>query len=90
MFMKTTIQIQNLKCGGCVSTIKNRISDLNGVHSVEVNLERSTVFIEHEEQLKDQEIKKVLQKLGYPEVGENNSLGEKAKSFVSCAIGKLS
>jgi copper chaperone len=88
--MKTAIPIQNLKCGGCASTIKNRISELNGVHSIEVNLETSTVLVEHEMQLKISEIKNILRKIGYPEVGEANSLGEKAKSFVSCAIGKLS
>ena len=37
-----------------------------------------------------EEVKAVLKKIGYPEDGEANSLGSKAKSYVSCAIGKMS
>jgi len=87
--MKTSIQIQNLKCGGCVSTIKSRISELAGVESIEIDLETATVHLEHDSHLNIEEIKAKLQKLGYPEVGQTNSFGEKAKSLVSCAIGKL-
>ena len=36
------------------------------------------------------EVKEKLKTLGYPEDGEANSLGSKAKSYVSCAIGKMS
>ena len=36
------------------------------------------------------EVKEKLKTLGYPEDGEVNSLGSKAKSYVSCAIGKMS
>jgi copper chaperone len=36
------------------------------------------------------EVKEKLKTLGYPEDGEANGLGSKAKSYVSCAIGKMS
>ncbi len=31
-----------------------------------------------------------LRKLGYPEVGDSNSLINKATSYISCAVGKIS
>ena len=36
-----------------------------------------------------QEATTLLSKLGYPIVGENNPLTKKAKSFVSCAVGRM-
>ena len=35
--MKSIIYIDNLKCGGCASTIKKELSQLNGVKDVKVN-----------------------------------------------------
>ena len=34
-------------------------------------------------------VKTKLSDLGYPMVGEQNSLPKKAKSFVSCAVGRM-
>ncbi|MFK8059756.1 MAG: heavy-metal-associated domain-containing protein [Polaribacter sp.] len=87
--MKTTeIQIENLKCGGCAATIKKGISPLNGVNKVEIDVEKSMVFITSENENLE-EIKLKLSKLGYPEVGDKNTVLHKAKSFVSCAVGRL-
>jgi hypothetical protein len=35
-------------------------------------------------------VKEKLKALGYPEDGAANNFGTKAKSYVSCAIGKIS
>lgn len=32
----------------------------------------------------------LLSKLGYPVEGEQNSLSKKAKSYMSCAVGRMS
>jgi len=89
--MKTeTIAISNLKCEGCASTIKNSISSLLGVKEVEVNNDLSNVTVKYDEG--DISHKKITQKLasiGYPEMGDANSLLTKAKSYVSCAIGRI-
>lgn len=88
--MKTTIQIQNLKCGGCANTITKNIAAMEAVTDVSVNVEESTVTFGYETEAKLAEVKDKLKTLGYPEDGEANSLGSKAKSYVSCAIGKMS
>ena len=41
--MTTTIKIQNLKCGGCANTIITKVSTLENVKEVTVNVEDSTV-----------------------------------------------
>lgn len=86
--MKTTLQIENLKCGGCAATIKKGILAIDGVETVDVNLEESSVSITStKNNLKEVKIK--LSKLGYPEIGDKNTVLHKAKSFVSCAVGKI-
>ena len=88
--METTIQIQNLKCGGCANTITKNVVVLEGITNVSVNVEESTVTFNYETEAQLVEVKEKLKTLGYPEDGATNSLGSKAKSYVSCAIGKMS
>ncbi len=88
--MNSTITIQNLKCGGCANTIITKISALKNISQVSVDLESSTVsfsVISKEDLLSVQD---KLAAIGYPAAGENNSMISKAKSFVSCATGKMS
>ena len=88
--MTTTINIQNLKCGGCANTIITKLSRIEDVSNVNVDVESSSVTFNH---MSDANIIAVTNKLaaiGYPEEGEKNSVVSKAKSFVSCATGKMS
>ena len=87
--MKATVQIQNLKCGGCKATIISELSKLNTVKNISVNIEDSTVSLEYESESELTTIKSKLSKLGYPTVDENNSLLKKAKSYASCAVGRI-
>jgi len=84
-----TIYIQNLKCGGCATTITKNLSEINGVSHVNVDVAESLVTFTLENAETLEIVKATLKKLGYPEDGEANSLGSKAKSFVSCAIGRI-
>jgi len=88
--METTIYIQNLKCGGCANTITKNITAIENVNKVTVNIDESSVTFHYVTEAKLAEVKDKLQSLGYPEDGQANSLGSKAKSYVSCAIGKMS
>lgn len=90
IIMKTQIYIQNLKCGGCANTIIKNVSSVESVSNVTVNVEDNSVNFDLANNEKLEEIKLILKKIGYPEDGEANSLGSKAKSYVSCAIGKMS
>lgn len=86
--METQIYIENLKCGGCAATIKKGILSIENVTDVNVNVEKSLVSVTT---LTDviATVKDKLSKMGYPEVGDKNTLVHKAKSYVSCATGKI-
>ncbi|MFL1011373.1 heavy-metal-associated domain-containing protein [Flavisericum labens] len=89
--MKTTLEIQNLKCGGCAKTIAEGLTHLKGVNDIVVNVENSSVtFSSKDGMSKLPEVKTLLLKLGYPVKVDKNVLTTKAKSFVSCAVGKIS
>ncbi|MDA9303505.1 heavy-metal-associated domain-containing protein [Flavobacteriaceae bacterium] len=87
--MTTTLEIQNLKCGGCAHTIISKLNNLEGTQNVSVDTNSNTVSFENELASEVESATKLLSKLGYPVNGDVNSIGKKAKSFVSCAVGRM-
>lgn len=88
--MKASIIVQNLKCRGCAKTIINKLSDLPDISNVKVDHETSQVSFNYTSSSDALVVKQKLKGLGYPSIDENNSTITKAKSFVSCASGKIS
>ena len=80
------VQVENLKCGGCVNSITNALQEIKGVSSVVVDKDNSEVTIEGD--FEAHIIVEKLDHLGYP-VSGHNSIVKKAKSYVSCAIGRM-
>jgi copper chaperone len=88
--MKTEIiYIENLKCNGCKNTIANNINKLEGVVITKIDLDSSKVEIECAESIERSVFLDNLLKLGYPEKDSKNSLMTQAKSYTSCAIGRI-
>jgi len=87
--MTTTLEIQNLKCGGCAHTIISKLNVLIGIENVSVDTDTNTVSFEHSLMDELETATKRLSELGYPVNGDANSIGKKAKSFISCAIGRV-
>lgn len=89
------IEVENIKCGGCANSIRQQLGTLAGVTAVEVDVVQGKVivsFSEDNEALREEVLAQLL-KMGYPQAGSVRGLsaaGAKAKSFVSCAVGKLS
>lgn len=84
-----TLEILNLKCGGCANSIKKGLLAIEGVVDVNVDLETSKVDVETKDNSVLTEVKNKLSLMGYPEVGDANTIIHKAKSFVSCATGRM-
>ncbi|HEY9169609.1 MAG TPA: heavy metal-associated domain-containing protein [Lutibacter sp.] len=85
----TVIEILNLKCGGCANTIKKGINTIEGINEVSINLNTSEVTIDTTDESVIHRVKEKLSSMGYPEVGDANTVLHKAKSFVSCATGRI-
>lgn len=86
----TTIEILNLKCGGCANTITKGLNSIEGVNEVSVDVESSTVKVDTSDTNLLVKIKEKLSSMGYPEVESDNTVLHKTKSFISCASGRMS
>lgn len=84
-----TLKVQNLKCGGCANTITKKIVALDVATNVSVDVEASLVHFTCADEAQLSDIKNVLAHAGYPIEDEANPFSTKAKSFVSCAVGRL-
>tara|TARA_R110000744_G_scaffold82416_1_gene162061 strand:- start:439 stop:708 length:270 start_codon:yes stop_codon:yes gene_type:complete len=88
--MTSVVPIQNLKCGGCAKTIISKLEEIPEVTNVNVSVESSSVQFDALNQQGITAAKDKLKSIGYPSFDQDNSVLSKAKSFVSCASGKLS
>lgn len=87
--MKTSIIVQNLKCGGCVNTITSKLATIPNITNLKVNKETATVYFTAKEAIDALAVKSKLKSIGYPSIDQDNSTFTKAKSFMSCATGKM-
>ncbi len=92
--MIQTFEVDNVRCGGCANTITKALQEVGfkGV-SVDLSCEPRKVTVEAVNEAQLAQCSTILRKLGYPLSDINNGLIEgtvlKAKSFVSCAVGKF-
>ncbi len=86
------IEVENVKCGGCERSILKGLSTISGISDVTVDREHQTVRFSGSEALRAIVAEKLLS-MGYPGKGSVHGLDAglaNAKSFVSCAIGRVS
>ncbi len=87
------IEIDNLKCGGCQATIKKTLRKIKGVEKVAVDEKTNYVSIMHDGSVTRNTLTQSLKSMGYPETGTVQGLDKvlhEGKSYLSCAIGRLS
>jgi len=91
--MNITIQVENIRCGGCTTTITKKLMALDGIKAVDIDIDQQLVRVDVDNEAVRPAVVVALTKMGYPEKGTVaglDSLKGKAKSVVSCAIGKVS
>lgn len=89
--MNYLFEVENIKCGGCAGSIKKKLMNHADITSVEVDVEQGIVNIEAEKD-DSQQWRAELLSMGYPEKGSAEGISAakaKAKSFVSCAVGRI-
>lgn len=91
--MNIKIEVENIRCSGCANTITKKLTSIAGVNSVDIAIEHQIVTIETEDESIRSSCVEGLLAMGYPEKGSvegMSALKGKAKSVISCAIGKIS
>jgi copper chaperone len=92
MNISMQIEIDNLKCGGCEKSIVKGLSAMPEVADLVVDREYQTVRFTGASSDRDAVVQK-LRSMGYPEKGTLAGMDAglaNAKSFVSCAMGRVS
>ncbi len=86
-----SFQVLNVKCEGCANRLKKALREKFGEVEVDLTLEPRVITISKDD-FDEKELREELIRLGYPMVDEKlgffKNTTTKAKSFVSCAIGK--
>lgn len=90
--MIRVLEVQNVKCDGCAGRLKKALLSEFGEVEVDLEVEPRKITLELEESQMEA-LKEKLRKLGYPlttdELSPFQTASTTAKSFVSCAIGKI-
>jgi copper chaperone len=89
--MNLEFDLMNVKCGGCGNSIRRAVLDIDGVDSAQLDVDSGHLRVEAPESLRADIVARLL-RLGYPEKGSVEglaALSAGAKSFVSCAIGRM-
>ena len=63
---KETLSIPNISCRHCVMSIKNELSEMEGVKSVDGNPETKSIDVEWESPASLEKIKEILKEINYP------------------------
>jgi copper chaperone len=90
--MELAFEVQNIKCGGCARSIERALGQVPGVERVAVEVDAGRVSVSAATDVREP-VRAALAKLGYPESGAARGLdamGARAKSLLSCAIGRFS
>jgi copper chaperone len=86
------IHVENIKCGGCEKSIIKGLSTIEGLSDIVIDRDQQIVTVTADASLRN-DIAAKLKSMGYPEYGSVSGLDAglaNAKSFVSCAIGRVS
>lgn len=89
--MQVQFDVENIKCGGCAGTIQKKLMEDDRISHVGVNIEQGVVIIDAGIDASE-DWRNQLLNMGYPEKGSAEGLvaaKAKAKSFVSCAVGRV-
>jgi len=86
-------EVLNVKCSGCANTLKTKLKN-EGFGEVEVNLELfPRVITVYQDNTDIKRLRQLLKHIGYPmadeQLGRYENIETKAKSFISCAVGKI-
>jgi len=58
--------IPNISCGHCTRTIENELGELQGIESVESNIEEKTVTVKYQAPASEEAILSTLKEINYP------------------------
>ena len=65
--MESIVYLDHIKCNGCVRSINEKLTPIEGVSGVEVDIPTGKVSIQHEDKVELDQLLEILDDAGYPE-----------------------
>jgi len=62
---KSILNVEGMSCNHCVMAIKKTVGAIQGVESVDVNLDGGTVSVQHGDGVNMEQLKEAIQGAGY-------------------------
>ncbi len=85
-------EVLNVKCGGCAHTLTTTLEKEFGAVKVDLDVDPRVITVDIDP-AQEPVLKSKLKKLGYPfatdDLNSIDAITTTAKSYVSCAIGKV-
>lgn len=85
---RVVLYVQNIKCKGCASQIRAKLSKIQHIENITVDVLAGKVTFEYNLRSDMERAMKLLQKMGYPLMEDENLWRVRAKSYASCMIGR--
>ncbi len=62
----TKVTAPDIVCGGCAASIKKALGNVEGVKSVDVDVENKAVTVEHGSEVSREQVIETLDRAGFP------------------------
>ena len=83
---KTVLNIEGMTCSACSNGLEKYLNKQKGIHRAEVNLVMATALIEYDDNLKIEDLNKMVQGAGFKSLGERNDKKEKRNELKKVMI----
>ena len=83
---KTILNIEGMTCSACSNGLEKYLNKQKGIHRAEVNLVMATALIEYDDNLKIEDLNKMVQGAGFKSLGERNDKKEKRNELKKVII----
>ena len=83
---KTILNIEGMTCSACSNGLEKYLNKQKGIHRAEVNLVMATALIEYDDNLKIEDLNKMVQGAGFKSLGKRNDKKEKRNELKKVII----
>ena len=66
MMNELKLKAPDIVCGGCAASIKNALGAMDGIKRIEVDIDKKSVAIEHDDDVSREKIEAALDDIGFP------------------------
>ena len=83
---KIVLNIEGMTCSACSNGLEKYLNKQKGIHRAEVNLVMATALIEYDDNLKIEDLNKMVQGAGFKSLGEKNDKKENKNKLTKVII----